>query len=42
MRAHWSQRLILGLLFSLVLGIGSACATTTSRVYVRVGPPAPV
>ena len=42
MRAHWSQRLILGLLFSLVLGIGSVCATTTSRVYVRVVPPAPV
>jgi len=42
MRAHWSQRLILGLLFSLVLGIGSACATPASRVYVRIGPPAPV
>jgi hypothetical protein len=42
MRAGWSHRLILGLLFSLVLGIGSACAAPRGRVFVRVGPPAPI
>ena len=42
MRAQWLQRLIFGLLFSLVLCIGSACAAPRSSVYIRVGPPAPV
>lgn len=42
MRARWFHRLAFDLFFTLVLGVASAWAAPHGRLYVSVGPPAPI
>ena len=42
MRARFAVPVLSAIFFSLVLSASSACASPRGRIYVRVGPPAPI